>query len=131
MRTVADCFADLDQYVDAKPETLDLVMTELHCLLNKYDPISVSKKSTRSRWLLVRDGFDSRVMMKQITDTAGMPDLKVQDIRLKADSLSELKEIPLPGSTRTHREALLQWFKINWDAIVDDIRTWGLSSSET
>jgi hypothetical protein len=72
----------------------------------------------------VRDGFGPDWVLKHIHELSQCPNLKITPIRFKADQLSKGKRIPLPNSTRKHKEPLLQWYEINWELLADDIRGW-------
>ena len=116
------CLDQLDAIYEERPDTYELIITELHHILNKYDPDIRDKKVPSYR--LVKDDFDADEMLKKIRTTANWPNLKIPEIRFKADELSRRKQIPLPKSTRKHKEPLLQWFKIHWEELESDVRGW-------
>jgi hypothetical protein len=120
--TIDDCFNQIEQYLRGHGECLEAVITELHYLLNKFDPIAKSQTGTKYR--LVPEDFDDNAVLKKIIDTAKMGDLKIPQIRFKADEMSMAKNIPLPSSTRKNREPLLHWFHVHWSQLVDDIARW-------
>lgn len=121
-KSIQQMFAKIDELVTECPTNIEPVITEFHYLLNKYDEAVL--KHTRVPYNLVRDEFDADKMLRQIRDTSGLPDLKIPNIRFKADALSKEKQIPLPNSTRKHKEPLLQWFKIHWEEIKRDVEQW-------
>jgi hypothetical protein len=104
------------------PETVEIAITELHTLLRKFDPVA---KATPAQYPLVAAGFDPDAVLQQIREISKQPTLKITQIRFKADELAKLKKIGLPKGTMHHRDSLLQWYKIHWDALVDGIREWG------
>lgn len=119
---IQSCLAQLDAIVAEKPDTYELVLTELHHILNKYDPDIRDKKMPSYR--LVKDDFDADEMLRRIRTVANWPNLKVPEIRFKADELSRRKQIPLPKATRKHKAPLLQWFKIHWEELEPEVRGW-------
>jgi hypothetical protein len=122
--TLAQCFLHLEQNIHDHPNNLEPIITELHSILNKWDP---RVKQKAHPWPLVHDAFPADEVLKRIRDTADLQTLKIPQIRFKADQLSKTKRIPLPNSTRKHKDPLLQWFSIHWAALVDDIKTWNRS----
>jgi hypothetical protein len=119
--SVVTAITKIENSIMQRPEILEIAMTELNSLLNKYDPAVKDKKTT---YPLVPAGFNADDVQKQIRDVSGMDNLKVTDIRFRADQLAKAKRLPLPKATMNHKEPLLQWFKIHWNDVVDDIRHW-------
>jgi hypothetical protein len=119
--TISECLVRIHEAVDSHPIYCETAITELHSLLNK---LTLPGESRRL-YPLVRDGFVADDMLKKIRDTANLPLLKVPQIRYKADELAKAKNIPLPNSTRKHKEPLLQWFQTNWNELEADVRIWG------
>jgi hypothetical protein len=111
----------MEDYVLQHPETLEIFITELHCLLNKVDP---AVKEQKTFWPIVPPGFDADDILRRIREITKAQRVKVTDIRFKADQLAKLRKIPLPKATMNHKEPLMQWFKIHWDELVDDLREW-------
>lgn len=128
-QNIQQIFLKIEELIAENPSNLEPVLTELNYLLNKHDE-NVEKR-TKPPYKLVRDDFDCEKMLRQIRETSGMQDLKVPTIRFKADALSKEKQIPLPNSTRKHKEPLLQWFKIHWDEIEHDIRIWKTTKNDS
>jgi hypothetical protein len=122
--TLPQCFLQLEQNIRDNPGNLEPILTELHSILNKWDP---RVKAKTHIWPLVQESFQPDDVLKRIRDTADLPTLKIPQIRFKADELSHTKRIPLPSCTRKHKDPLLQWFDIHWAVFVDDIRTWNRS----
>ena len=114
--------AHLCKVIREKPDIYELALTELHYVLNKFDPDIHEKKKPSYR--LVKDDFDPEETLKRIRTAADSPNLKIPEIRFKADQLSRLKQIPLPKSTRKHKEPLLQWFHIHWAELEAEVRDW-------
>jgi hypothetical protein len=108
-----DCFDRIEQSIRDNPTNLEPVITEFHSLLNKWYS-QIQGKDQGGHYKLTKDGFDCERVLKQIRELAQRKDLKIPQIRFKADQLSKSKRIPLPNSTRKHKEPLLQWFEINW-----------------
>jgi hypothetical protein len=120
--SIEECLHRIEQCVGENRNYLEPVITELHSLLNKWDR-RVSD-GPRPAYKLVREGFDPDRVLKQIRELAERPNLKIPQIRFKADQLSKAKRIPLPNSTRKHKEPLLQWYEMNWELVADDIQGW-------
>lgn len=120
--SMEQCMAHLCKVIREKPDIYELALTELHYVLNKFDPDIHEKKKPSYR--LVKDDFDPEETLKRIRTAADSPNLKIPEIRFKADQLSRLKQIPLPKSTRKHKEPLLQWFHIHWAELEAEVRDW-------
>jgi hypothetical protein len=103
------------------PETIEIVITELNTLLQKFDPAA---KGRPAAYPLVPVSFDSGEILERIRAVSRQPKLKITDIRFKADQLAKLRKIALPKATMNHKDPLLQWYKIHWDTLADDIRGW-------
>jgi hypothetical protein len=115
---IADEVAELERCIRERPSNLEPILTEMYYLIKKFDPsCTVLRKPVRS-------DFEPEKFLKQIRDRSGMPDMTIPQIRFKADELSKAKRIPLPNSTRKHKEPLLQWFSIHWNEIAHDISQW-------
>jgi hypothetical protein len=119
--TVADLLANIKEHVKRNPKNLEPVITELHAILNAYDPDIRANKIRGYR--LVKDGFDADHVLKNIHELS-KSSLTIPQIRFKADELSRTKQIPLPNSTRNHKEPLMQWFHIYWDELASEIEQW-------
>lgn len=113
---------ELTQYLQQHPEHTDLVTTELNTILNKFDTQIQSGK--KAPYPLVMQGFDADDTMRMIRNESTHQNLKVPDIRFFADRLSEIYQIPLPNSTRKHKEPLLLWYMRNWTTFLPQIRQW-------
>jgi hypothetical protein len=124
--SILEAFDQIERQVQKCPDNLETVITELHSLLNKYDPTIAAGQ--RSEYKLVRYGFNADEVLRSIRELAKAPNLKVTQIRFKADELSRQKRIPLPNSTRKHKNALLQWFQIHWRELAVDIAEWRADS---
>jgi hypothetical protein len=120
--SVHELLGQIRDFVSLDRRNLEPVITELHALLNKHDPEITERKGRR--YPLVRENFNPDLILKNIRDTAQDQALTVPQIRFKADELSRSKHIPLPNSTRKHKEPLMQWFEVHWDHIVGDIMKW-------
>jgi hypothetical protein len=106
-------------FATQNPHEINVVITELSYLLNRYDPDIRSKK--RPEYRLIEEDFNPDAMFQQIRDACGDPNLRIPQIRIIADELSQSKRIPLPTATRNHKEALLQWFHDHWAILNDEI----------
>jgi hypothetical protein len=120
--SLEECLNLIEHAISENRDNMEPVITEFHYLLNKWDPRVAS--GTRQPYKLVKDGFEPDRVLKQIRDVSQCPTLKIPQIRFKADQLSKAKRIPLPNSTRKHKDPLLQWFAINWKALAEDIQSW-------
>jgi hypothetical protein len=120
--SIEECLNRIEHAISENPDNLEPVITEFHYLLNKWDPRILS--GARQQYKLVKDGFEPDRVLKQIREVSQCPTLKIPQIRFKADQLSKAKRIPLPNSTRKHKDPLLQWFEINWNAFVEDLQSW-------
>jgi hypothetical protein len=120
-RSLVTAISKIEDSLIQHPEMLEIAMTELNSILNKFDPAVKDKKVS---YPLVPSGFNPDDVQKQIRDLSRLDNLKVTDIRFKADQLAKAKRIPLPKATMNHKEPLLQWYKIHWNELVDDIRHW-------
>jgi hypothetical protein len=125
---LAEYFTQLEDNIREHPENLESILTELHCLLNKFDPLA---KRAGQQWPLVLEGFRPKEVLQRIREISKCPELNVPQIRFKADQLSRHQRIPLPTATRNHKGPLLQWFHIHWDALADDIATWSGSEIQS
>jgi hypothetical protein len=103
------------------PELIDIALTELHALLQKFDPAAKEKPA---KYPLVPTGFNSGEVLEQICELSKQPKLKVTEVRFAADRLAKLRKLALPKQTMHHKDSLLLWYKIHWDVLKDDIRTW-------
>jgi hypothetical protein len=108
----------IEAEVHAHPENTETVITELLYLMEKFDKASVQNTP------LIRPGFEPDDVLARIKKHAQLPKLTVPNIRFFAASLSRSKHLPLPEATRKHKQALMQWFDVHWDAIVADIGQW-------
>jgi hypothetical protein len=116
-RSIAELLDQIEDFVRLDPRNLEPVITELHTLINNNDP------DITELYPLVKDGFEADRILKNIRELSQRA-LTVPQIRFKADELSRKKRIPLPNSTRKHKEPLMQWFKIHWRDLVADIEKW-------
>jgi hypothetical protein len=104
----------IERHVVDHPHDVYIVVTELSHLVNRYDPeIQRKAKAERS---LVREGFDAAAMFQTVCAEIGEPNVKIPQLRMLADEISQANHFPLPTATRNHREPLLQWFSDHWDA---------------
>ena len=112
-KTLQDYFAQIVSHVSANPADLEIVVTELNALTNKYD--KDIKEGRKSPLPLINPDFKPRVrsVRERVWSLLGQR-MKVPDLRFKADKLSREASIPLPNSTRKNNEALMQWFDSNW-----------------
>jgi hypothetical protein len=120
--SINELLAQIEEHIRRDPNNLEPVLTELFALLNKHDPDILN--GDRQPYKLVKEGFDADRTLKNIHDLAKSPGLTVPQIRFKADELSRSKRIPLPNSTRKHKEPLMQWFHIHWRELAGDIEKW-------
>jgi hypothetical protein len=120
--SVEECLRRIEEAIQENRKNLEPVITEFHCLLNKWDP--QIKAGQRAPYKLVKDGFECDAVLKRIREVSQCPTLKIPQIRFKADQLSKSKRIALPNSTRKHKEPMLQWFDIHWETLYDDIQGW-------
>jgi hypothetical protein len=115
---LADLIAQLEASIIERPSNLEPILTELYYLIKRFMPDSnVLEKPTRP-------DFQPERFLKKLREHSGMPNMTIPQIRFKADELSKTKRIPLPNSTRKHREPLLQWFSIHWKEISNDVAQW-------
>jgi hypothetical protein len=121
-RAIVDSIVRIEDSLLRNPETLEIVVSELHGLLNKLDPSVRERKA--AVWPIVPASFDPDEVLRRIREETKMPRLKVTDIRFKADQLAKRKKIPLPKGTMNHKEPLMQWYKVHWDELVEDLRQW-------
>jgi hypothetical protein len=119
--TIPDCFNRIQELMTADPRLTNTILTEFHAILNKAMP---SPKGLPPKFPLVPDDFNPEKVLKLIQETAELPLLKIPQIRYKADELAKKRKIPLPDSTRKHRDPLLQWFHVYWNELSDDIPHW-------
>lgn len=101
------------KHVIDNPQDLEVVMTELHAIINKCDP--EIKQGASVPYSLVNNEFKPQVKMikEKIFNVIGRQ-MKIPDLRFEADHLSHELQIPLPNSTRKNNEALMQWFDTYW-----------------
>ena len=104
----------IKKYAHQHPENAESVITELNSICNKFDPDIIENR--RDPYPLVAPEFMQKMdeTLQKIKRIVG-DDVKVPDLRFRADELSREHNIPLPGSTRKHKESLLQWFDAHWE----------------
>ena len=113
--------SQIRQNVIDNPNNLEPVITELNSILNKYDPEILQDKSKQLP--LYQSNFNADFWLDKIAKTSNKK-LKIPQIRFKADKLSKDLKIPLPNSTRKHKEPLLLWYQINWDKLEKHVQNW-------
>ena len=108
------------------PEDVETIITELNSICNKLDPDVISHK--KEPYPLISPEFATRMedTMYKIRTIVG-DDLKIPDLRFRADDLSRTLGIPLPSSTRKHKESLLQWFDTHWTVVEPMLYEWSRS----
>ena len=96
------------------PENAETIITELNSICNKFDPDIIENR--KDPLPLISSEFNLRMdeTLQKIKAIVG-DDVKVPDLRFCADDLSRDENIPLPSSTRKHKESLLQWFDAHWE----------------
>ena len=104
----------LESHAKNNPLDAECILTELNSICNKYDPEIGRTKSPYPLFLSNWDKCDE--VLAKIRNIAGN-DLKIPDLRFEADKISTELKIPLPSSTRKHKETLLRWFEIHWREI--------------
>lgn len=108
----------------AHPENAECIISELNAISNKFDPdIIEGRKEALPR---VSQKFAPRVdeVLNKVKSIVG-DEVKVPDLRFQADRISKEKLIPLPNSTRKHKDSLLQWFDCHWDIVEPMLVEWG------
>jgi hypothetical protein len=85
--SVQDCFDRIEQSIRGNPANLEPVITEFHSLLNKCYP-QIQGKDQGGQYKLTKEGFDSERVLKEIRELAQRKDLKIPQIRFKAEQLS-------------------------------------------
>jgi hypothetical protein len=128
LAAISKLFDEIDVHVQNNAATLKLALTELHSLLNKCDPQIVNRE--RPPYSLVKEGFRAGIVLKNIRKLSQLPMLTLPQIRFKADALSRMKHIPLPSSTRKHKEPLMQWFDTHWGELSSEISKWKEESTQ-
>jgi hypothetical protein len=106
-------FQQISAHLAEHPADLEVVITECHAVINKYDPDIA--KNPSSVLPLANPDFRPRVkaVREKIFEAIGAKK-KIPDLRFQADTLSREASIPLPNSTRKNNEALIQWFETHW-----------------
>ena len=114
------------KYTTQHPENMEAVITELNSICNKFDPDVIENR--RDPYPLVSPQFLPKIdeTFQKIKSIIG-DDIKVPDLRFRADEISREENIPLPGSTRKHKEALLQWFDAHWEKAEPLLIKWAKS----
>lgn len=113
----------IKKYATTCPANLECVITELNSICNKFDPDIVEGR--KEPLPLVSPKFAPKIdeTYQRIRTIVG-EDIKIPELRFQADDLSRMKKIPLPSSTRKHKEPLLQWFDVHWDVIEPFLYDW-------
>jgi hypothetical protein len=114
-------FQQLVSHLKANSSDTEIVLTEFHSIINKFDPqIQMGQKAPLP---LVNADFKPRVksVRHRIYETIGRK-IRIPDLRFEADRLSQICGIALPTSTRKNNEALMQWFDVYWMVLQPRLR---------
>ena len=114
--SLPEILSEIKKYASENPNYVNTIITELHSIVNKYDPdIKTGKKEALP---LVDPSFKPKV--KQIKENIFQKigyKIKIPDLRFEAIQISHKVGIPLPNATRKNNEALMQWFESNWEVL--------------
>jgi hypothetical protein len=119
--TIPECLEQIIAWSVANPTYVEIAITELNRIVNKFDPQIVN--GTRSPLPFIHPDFKRRFksVQNKVCEAIGQK-MTIPDLRFEADALSRECKIPLPQIIRNNKEALMQWFDTHWAQLAPQIR---------